>query len=140
LPAEPAAGAAASGDCQAPRPRRRADAAAAATAQPRSSPPPPLHARRATIGGSTATRGPLRAPLPPPEGRARWPAVQGDPGTPYASIVPESWHGQLRMVSPDLILVLMDDPRQLLEEGRFEELAHEVNRMGRGLSLAEVGS
>lgn len=32
----------------------------------------------------------------------------------------------------------MDDPRQLLEEGRFEELAHEDHPLWRGLALLEL--
>jgi HPt (histidine-containing phosphotransfer) domain-containing protein len=32
----------------------------------------------------------------------------------------------------------MDDPRQLLEEGRFEELAHDEHPLWRGLALLEL--
>jgi len=32
----------------------------------------------------------------------------------------------------------MDDPRQLLEEGRFEELAHDDHPLWRGLALLEL--
>jgi HPt (histidine-containing phosphotransfer) domain-containing protein len=34
----------------------------------------------------------------------------------------------------------MDDPKQLLEEGRFEELAHEEHPLWRGLALLELKS
>jgi HPt (histidine-containing phosphotransfer) domain-containing protein len=33
---------------------------------------------------------------------------------------------------------MMDDPRQLLEEGRFEELAHDDHPLWRGLALLEL--
>ena len=36
------------------------------------------------------------------------------------------------------IFIAMDDPRQLLEEGRFEELAHDDHPLWRGLALLEL--
>src|SRR5438132_4935367 len=39
---------------------------------------------------------------------------------------------------PRHILPPMDDPRQLLEEGRFEELAHDDHPLWRGLALLEL--
>src|SRR5471030_381479 len=39
---------------------------------------------------------------------------------------------------PSPSCVAMDDPRQLLEEGRFEELAHDDHPLWRGLALLEL--
>jgi hypothetical protein len=45
---------------------------------------------------------------------------------------------RLRPLPPVTIFAAMDDPRQLLEEGRFEELAREDHPLWRGLALLEL--
>lgn len=40
--------------------------------------------------------------------------------------------------SDRLHLSRMEDPRQLLEEGRYEELAHDDHPLWRGLALLEL--